>query len=113
MQELIADRTLNYTVTLAENEFLNQDDYVGFLTREPEPQTFLSHESQVFSQERSDGEASLYIKFSLSENKHIYERDVYALFTLIGDVGGFNGAIVILPSFLMAIYSNRMYQSSI
>ena len=45
----------------------------------------------------------------LSANKYIYERNVYTFFSLIGDVGGFNGAIVIVPTFLMAIYSERMY----
>ena len=49
----------------------------------------------------------------LSENKYLYERSVYTFFTLIGDVGGLNGAIVILPTFLMAIYSERMFQGSI
>ena len=32
---------------------------------------------------------------------------------MIGDIGGFNSAIIILPTFLMAIYSERMYQGSI
>ena len=53
------------------------------------------------------------MRFQLSHNKYIYERSVYTFFSLIGDVGGFNGAIVILPTFLMAIYSERMYQGSI
>ena len=49
----------------------------------------------------------------LSENKYIYERSVYTFFNLIADVGGFNGAIIILPTFVMAIYSKRMYKGSI
>ena len=45
----------------------------------------------------------------LSQNKYIYERSAYTFFSMIGDIGGFNGAIIILPTFLMAIYSERMY----
>ena len=33
--------------------------------------------------------------------------------TLIGDVGGFNSAIILLPSFIMTFYSNRKYNESI
>ena len=33
--------------------------------------------------------------------------------TLIGDVGGFNGAILIVPTFLMGIYSSMMYLSAV
>ena len=41
------------------------------------------------------------------------EREAYTLFTLIGDVGGFNGAIIILPAYLMSLYSERMFQSAL
>ena len=57
--------------------------------------------------------AEIQVEFLLSENKYVYERSVYTFFSMIGDVGGFNGAIVILPTFLMTIYSERMYQGSI
>ena len=38
---------------------------------------------------------------------------MYTVFTMIGDIGGFNGAIIILPMFLLSMYSGRMYSSSI
>ena len=53
------------------------------------------------------------IRLTLSNLKYQYERSVYTFFTLIGDVGGFNGAIVILPTFIMTIYSERMFKSAI
>ena len=49
----------------------------------------------------------------LSDTKRIYERQAYTFMTLIGDIGGFNSAIYILPAYLMAWYSERMYQSSV
>ena len=58
-------------------------------------------------------ETTISIILRLSANKYIYERSVYTFFALLGDVGGFNGAIIILPTFVMAIYSERMYQGSI
>ena len=49
----------------------------------------------------------------LSDIKRTYERQAYTFMTLIGDIGGFNSAIYILPAYLMAWYSERMYQSSV
>ena len=66
----------------------------------------------MVSENKNSG-AVISISMQLSENKYIYERSVYTFFTLIGDVGGFNGAIIILPTFVMAIYSKRMYKGSI
>ena len=63
--------------------------------------------------ENENNGAVISVTMQLSENKYIYERSVYTFFTLIGDVGGFNGAIIILPTFVMAIYSERMYKGSI
>ena len=98
---------------LAKNEFVNKDDYIGFLSGDPEEITFLSVDSQEVITEDIDSEFGLSIRMMLSSNKYTYERSVYTFFSLIGDVGGFNGAIIILPTFLMAIYSEKMYQSSI
>lgn len=49
----------------------------------------------------------------LSDTLYQSERQVYTLFTLIGDVGGFNAAVIILPAYLLSIYSDKMYKASI
>ena len=103
----------NYELLLAQNELVNKDDYIGFLSGDPETISYLSVDSQKESVEDIDSEVGISIQMMLSTNKYVYERSVYTFFTLIGDVGGFNGAIIILPTFLMAIYSERMYQGSI
>ncbi len=41
------------------------------------------------------------------------ERTQYTFFTLIGDVGGFNGAIIIFPAYIMSFYSSKMYQQDV
>jgi len=33
--------------------------------------------------------------------------------TLIGDLGGFNGAIVMFPAFFMSYYSATLFQSDV
>ena len=41
-------------------------------------------------------------------------RGQFTLFlSLISDAGGFNGAIVVIPTLFMAIYSGRMFNSSL
>ena len=49
----------------------------------------------------------------LSDIKRIYVRQAYTFMTLIGDIGGFNSAVLVFPVYLMAWYSERMYQSSV
>ena len=88
---------------------MNRDDYFGFLSRDPEPVNFLSVETMANNESDIESEAEFSATFMLADNKYIYERSVYTFFTLIGDVGGFNGAIIILPTFIMSIYSERMY----
>ena len=53
------------------------------------------------------------VLIELSDIKRTYERQAYTFMTLIGDIGGFNSAILVFPVFLMAWYSERMYQSSV
>ena len=48
-----------------------------------------------------------------SENKVVLERTSYTLFTLIADVGGFNGAIILFPSYFLSWYSARQFQSAV
>ena len=48
-----------------------------------------------------------------SDRKKTYERTTWTFFSFIGDVGGFNSAIIIFPSYIMSFYSSRMYQASI
>ena len=43
-EELLHKKFKSYDITLAQNEFLNKDDYIGFYQSEPEPINFLSVE---------------------------------------------------------------------
>ena len=49
----------------------------------------------------------------MSDVKQVYQRKAYTLLTLLGDYGGFNGAVVFLLSFLMTTYSANMYEAAV
>ena len=102
------------TYKLAINEFTNNDDSLGFLSSENDPYTFMSVESfEKTIEDQDDYLPNIEFRLELADTLHESERQVYTVFTMIGDIGGFNGAIIILPSFLMAQYSGAMYTSAI
>ena len=85
-------------------------DYFGFLSSEPEPYKFMTKSSTVRQSETSEvGALRVVWLLTLGNKKKEIERQVYTLMTLMGDVGGFNSAIILIPSFIMTFYSNRMY----
>ena len=46
---------------------------------------------------------------SLSDISKSYEREVYTLMAALGDFGGFNDGVLILPALLMQFYAQNMY----
>ena len=46
----------------------------------------------------------------LSDKKWTHERQVYSLMMLVGDLGGFNSAVYLSPSFLMSIFSQLIFK---
>ena len=54
-----------------------------------------------------------HVQFKLSNKRNTYERQSYTLFQLLGDIGGFNGAVIIFPSIVMRSFSGMMFQHSI
>ena len=107
-------------VELAPNEFSSYEDYFGFFESEPEPETFFSFEKE-YKQPLSlpitsvDGlkQPKAQIEIMLSNQKYEYERKVYTLMTLIGDIGGFQGAIFMIPAFLLSFYTPKMFEASL
>ena len=102
--------TLKYS--LAPTEFTDNSNRFGFIASEADPIEFLT----IGGKEREylDNQSPQFIvEFSLSDKQTEIERQVYSIFTLIGDIGGFNSAIIILPTFVMAFYSGRMFDASL
>lgn len=53
------------------------------------------------------------IEIAMTNTKWIHKREAYTIFNLLEDFGGFTGSIVMVFSFVMSFYSERMYQDSI
>lgn len=107
-------------VELAPNEFSSQEDYFGFFESEPEPETFFSWEKDYESKESTPMPETKgltqprgQIEIILSNKKYEHERKVYALMTLIGDIGGFQGAVFMFPAFLLSFYTPKMFEASL
>ena len=49
----------------------------------------------------------------MTNKKLLHKREVYTLFKILEDVGGFTGSIIMVFSFLMSFYSERLYLDSI
>ena len=91
------------TYKLALNEYTDNNDSFGFLPRKKVPYSFMSIDSiEKHSEVTNDFVPRIQIRLELADIKYESERQVYTFFTMIGDIGGFNGAIIILPAFLMA-----------
>ena len=89
-----------------------------------EPKDFLSIDSTTFTgfplldngvrYPGSDKSlADIQIQFQLSKNKKSIEIHSYTFMLLLGDIGGFNGAIIIFPTYVMSWYSSRMFLASV
>ena len=105
---------------LAPNEFISHEDSIGLFESEPEPIKFFSLEqtttpSIIPALKETDGfsKASIVYEIALSNQKFEHERKFYTLMILIGDLGGFQGAIIILPAFLMSFYAPKMFEASL
>ena len=101
---------------LSPSEFTDFDDKLGLFSYEPEPFEFLTVKEKTHIEHSCSDSSCLpkiFVKFILADTIYEYERQAYTSFTLLGDVGGFNSAIFIFPTFLMSHYSSRMYNSSV
>ena len=100
---------------MADNQFTDYNDIVGFFTSELDPFVFLTlEEIKTFREIKSStSKPGLSFDVVLSNKLHASERQVYTFFTLIGDLGGFNDGITIIPAFLLSFYSSRMFNASI
>ena len=90
-----------FQLSLSPNEFTNKDDYLGFLHNEPDPFQFLSEDKFEKITYKASDETKYAFLIVLSKRLNTYERQVYSIFALVGDFGGFNGAILGLASFFL------------
>ena len=118
---------------LQPNEFTDSKDSIGFFELDFEPGVYLTlnelkqetteitklsgHKVGILKSWQPIPKISYLPMFELNlelANKMMTaERSKYTLFVLLGDIGGFNGAIMILPAYLMSFYSEKMYQQAV
>ena len=102
-------------MVLGYDEFYDHSDSIGIVESDVEPFGFLSTRS--FTSTLTKSETGLLPRFvlevSLGDTKKVYERTAYTLFTLLGDFGGFNGAIIIFPAYLMSQFSSNKYSQAV
>ena len=102
-------------IELSVNKFEDRNDYLGLIQFEPEPQQFFNIEKLTYGLETR---ARKYFKtdqtnyptmFVLSDIEKTYEREVYSFMAALGDFGGFNDGVILIPAILMSIYSRKMF----
>lgn len=49
----------------------------------------------------------------MSSQRFNHERSFYNFMKVIGDIGGFNGAIVMFPAFFLSFFSPKMFEGSL
>ena len=102
--------------TLSVNKFYDYSDQVGLFEQDFEPYTYLTidtRDKEKVPKTSEDDIPTLVIEFMLSEQFSERERTAYTFMTLIGDIGGFNGAIIIFPGLFMNWYSSKMFDAAI
>ena len=105
---------MNRTFELKPNIFEANDDKLGMFQSEPEEYSFLTvHKWSELKRLSLDGLPRFFVDFRLADVKVYLERQVYSFFTFIGDAGGFNGAIFMVPTLFIGFYRVRMYEASI
>ena len=113
----VLDAFSNSEIELSLNELIDRNDYFGLLHSDPDPKAFFNLElSKPSGAERINKRQEMVYKpvlFSLSDVKKTYEREVYTFMEALGDFGGFNDGILLIPAILMQIYSNKMYSQAL
>ena len=98
---------------MAKNEFVDHKEILGLFESEPEPFTFLSIDKIEKDVIDNSPYPEISLQIKLSNKIHTYERQIYTIFTVVSDIGGFYGAIVIIPTFFVQFYSSRLFSASL
>ena len=79
---------------------------------EYEQRTFLSFEQIHDLNLRSINPSARYqVQFRLNNRVHEFDRRIYSLFDMIGDVGGFLEAIYVINFVLISLYATKVFKA--
>ena len=110
--ELTPNMRKKTNVFIRKNEATFEDSFIqlGFPKEENFYQVINTKDS--FEAETSKGDVlAIYLRFDKTSD--IYERKIYSLGELIGQAGGFYGALIGFGSLLLFIFSERLFVSAI
>jgi len=110
--ELVPTLRKKSDVLIRRNEAVFEDSYVqlGFPSEEEFFQV-VEH-SESFENESDEGDI-LSIYFRYDKVSDIYERQVYSFAELIGQAGGFYGALLAMGALMISLFTERLFVSSI
>lgn len=110
--ELVPGIRKKTDVYIRQNEAEFEDNYIqiGF----PDEREFyqVAMNTHSFESESGGGDI-LSIYFRYDKNSDIYNRQIYSLGELMGEAGGFYGALLAIGSIFIFIFSERLFVSSV
>ena len=62
---------------------------------------------------REEGISEILLELQLSDLKKTYEREVYSFMALLGDFGGFNDGVILIPAILLSLYAEKMFNKAL
>ena len=111
--KVLTDTRQTILFELGANLFEDFRDKVGFFRTDPVEHSFFQIEKENVDKISPYKRTETRVKIELSDLFRSQERQVYTFMTMLGDVGGFNEAVIIFPSIIMAYFSERMYRKDI
>jgi len=110
--EVVPSMRKKSNILIRKNEAVFEDSYVqlGF----PDENDFYQvvDHLETFEAETDEGEI-LTIYFRFDRVSDIYERQIYSFAELIGQAGGFYGAVLAISGFMISLFTERLFVSSI
>ena len=110
-------------IELSPNKFIDNRDKLGLFKTKPEPFNFLSLENQSsIGSAATSGAAypdsqillpQVSLEILLSDQERTYERNSYSLMILLGDIGGFYGAVYGIFYWFISWYSYKMFEAAV
>ena len=73
---------------------------------------YLSIEGTVRMFGSTDNGGKGLLKLQLADVLRTSERESYTFMALLGDFGGFNDGISLLPAFIMTFYNQRLFRTA-
>ena len=86
---------------------------MGLILNDEEPVVKLGIEGRPIFVPKDDKIKPNSIKLQLADIERKSERQVYQIMALLGDFGGFNDGVLLLPALLMSLYNSKMFYQAV